>query len=44
MAVQGHNDARLAIECDGDRYYGNGVRERFANLIRAGCWLLSVFP
>ena len=22
----------------------NGVRERFANLIRAGCWLLSVVP
>ena len=23
---------------------GNGVGERFLNLTRAGCWLLSVFP
>jgi very-short-patch-repair endonuclease len=22
MVVEGHNDARLAIECDGDRYHG----------------------
>jgi hypothetical protein len=22
MVVQGHNDARLAIECDGDKYHG----------------------
>ena len=36
MAVRGHNDARLAIECGGDRYYGNGVRERFLNLTGAG--------
>jgi very-short-patch-repair endonuclease len=22
MVVEGHNDARLAIECDGDKYHG----------------------
>lgn len=22
MVVEGHNDSRLAIECDGDRYHG----------------------
>ena len=22
MVVEGHNDTRLAIECDGDRYHG----------------------
>jgi len=40
MVVEGHNDARLAVECDGDKYHGpdkwadDNQRER--NLRRAG--------
>ena len=25
MVVEGHNDTRIAIECDGDRYHGADV-------------------
>lgn len=25
MVIEGHNDARIAIECDGDRYHGADV-------------------
>jgi very-short-patch-repair endonuclease len=40
MVVEGHNDARLAVECDGDKYHGpdkwaDDVR-RERNLMRAG--------
>jgi len=40
MVVEGHNDTRLAVECDGDKYHGpdkwadDNQRER--NLMRAG--------
>ena len=43
MVVEGHNDARLAVECDGDKYHGADKwaddmrRER--NLRRAGGWV-----
>jgi very-short-patch-repair endonuclease len=43
MVVEGHNDARLAVECDGDKYHGPDKwaddmrRER--DLRRAGGWV-----
>ena len=40
MVVEGHNDARLAIECDGDRFHGPDKwaddMQRERNLRRAG--------
>ena len=40
MVVEGHNDARLAVECDGDRYHGPDKwaddMQRERNLRRAG--------
>jgi tetratricopeptide (TPR) repeat protein/very-short-patch-repair endonuclease/phosphopantetheinyl transferase (holo-ACP synthase)/Cdc6-like AAA superfamily ATPase len=40
MVVEGHNDARLAVECDGDKYHGadkwDADMQRERNLGRAG--------
>ncbi len=40
MVVEGHNDARLAVECDGDKYHGPDKwaddMQRERNLRRAG--------
>jgi len=43
LVVEGHNDARLAVECDGDKYHGpekwaDDMR-REGNLRRAGGWV-----
>jgi len=42
MVVEGHNDSRLAIECDGDRYHGpdkwDDDMQRQRTLERAG-WI-----
>jgi len=43
LVVEGHNDARLAVECDGDKYHGpekwaDDMR-REGNLRRAGDWV-----
>ena len=41
MVVEGHNDARLAVECDGDKYHGADKwaddMQRQRILERAGC-------
>lgn len=48
IVVEGHNDARLAVECDGDKYHGPDKwaddMQRERNLMRAG-WegVLAVF-
>jgi Cdc6-like AAA superfamily ATPase len=43
MVVEGHNDARLAVECDGDKYHGPdkwaGDMRREGDLRRAGNWV-----
>lgn len=43
MVVEGHNDARLAVECDGDKYHGPDKwaddKRRERNLRRAGDWV-----
>ena len=40
MVVEGHNDARLAVECDGDKYHGGDKwaddMQRQRTLERAG--------